>query len=186
MNTRDKILATAAFLFQKNGYHATGLNEIIKESGTPKGSLYYYFPNGKEELLAATIKLMGDKIQHQIEEELAKNNNPVEGIKEFILDLAREFDEKDQENCFSIGLLALETVRISEYLRKACTEVYDLWTDTYYQKLVSCGFSSEKAAELSLILQLMIEGAITISLIRNDSKMLVAAAEKIPILLQNE
>ena len=44
MNTREKILTTAAFLFQKNGYHATGLNEIIKESGTPKGSLYYYFP----------------------------------------------------------------------------------------------------------------------------------------------
>lgn len=186
MNTREKILTTAAFLFQKNGYHATGLNEIIKESATPKGSLYYYFPNGKEELLAATIKLMGDKIQHQIEEELAKNSDPVEAIKEFILDLARKLNEKDQENCFSISLLALETVRISESLRKACTEVYDLWTDTYYQKLVSSGFSSERSTELSSILQFMIEGAITISLIRNDTTMLVAAAKKIPILLKNE
>lgn len=186
MNTREKILATAAFLFQKNGYHATGLNEIIKESATPKGSLYYYFPDGKEELAAATIKLMGDKIQHHIKEELAKNSDPVKAIKEFILDIAREFNEKDQENCFSIGLLALETVSISESLRKTCIEVYDLWTDTYYQKLVSSGFSSEKAKELSLILQLMIEGAITISLIRNDDSMLVAAAEKIPVLLKNK
>jgi len=186
MNTREKILTTAAFLFQKNGYHATGLNEIIKESGTPKGSLYYHFPSGKEELVAATIKLMGDKIQHQIEEELAKNSDPVQAIKEFILDLARNFNEKDQKNCFSISLLALETVKISESLRKTCIEVYDLWTDTYYQKLVSSGFSSEKATELSLILQLMIEGAITISLIRNDTTMLVAAAEKIPILLNNK
>ena len=185
MNTREKILTTAAFLFQKNGYHATGLNEIIKESGTPKGSLYYYFPNGKEELVAATIKLMGEKIQHQIEEELAKNSDPVQAFKEFILDLARDFNEKDQENCFSISLLALETVSMSESLRKTCIEVYDLWTDIYYHKLVDSGFSSEKATELSSILQLMIEGAITISLIRNDTTMLVAAAEKIPILLDN-
>lgn len=174
-------------MFQKNGYHATGLNEIIKESATPKGSLYYYFPNGKEELAAATIKLMGDKIQHDIKEELAQNSDPVQAIKEFILDLAWKFNEKeDQENCFSIGLLALETVSISDSLRKACTEVYDMWTDTYYQKLVSSGLSSEKAKELSLILQLMIEGAITISLIRNDNTMLVATAEKIPVLLKDK
>jgi TetR/AcrR family transcriptional regulator, lmrAB and yxaGH operons repressor len=186
MNTREKILTTAAFLFQKNGYHATGLNEIIKESATPKGSLYYHFPNGKEELAAATIKLMGDTIKHHIEEELAKNNDPVQAIKEYILNLARKFNERDQENYFSISLLALETVTISESLRKTCIEVYDLWKDIYYQKLVSSGFSSEKATELSLILQLMIEGAITISLIRNDTTMLVAAAEKIPILLKNK
>lgn len=186
MSTREKILTTAAFLFQKNGYHATGLNEIIKESATPKGSLYYHFPNGKEELAAATIKLMGNTIQHHIEEELAKNSDPVRAFKEFILDLARKLNEKDQENCFSIGLLALETVTISEPLRKVCIEVYTLWTDTYYQKLVKSGFSSEKATELSLVLQLMIEGAITISLIRNDTTMMIAAAEKISILLNNK
>jgi TetR/AcrR family transcriptional regulator, lmrAB and yxaGH operons repressor len=145
------------------------LNEIIKESAAPKGSLYYYFPNGKEELLAATIKLMGETIQHQIEEELAKNSYPVLAFKEFILNLAMKFNEKDPENCFSISLLALETVTISEIVRKTCIEVYDLWKNTYYEKLVSSGFSSEKATELSSILQLMIEGAVAISLIRNDT-----------------
>jgi TetR/AcrR family transcriptional regulator, lmrAB and yxaGH operons repressor len=183
MNTREKILTTAAFLFQKNGYHATGLNEIIKESAAPKGSLYYYFPNGKEELLAATIKLMGNTIQHQIEEELAKKNDPILTITEFILDLARKFNETYQKNCFSISSLALETAKISESLRKTCIEVYDLWRGAYYRKLVSSGFSSEKATELSSILQLMIEGAVVISLIRNDTTMLVAVAEKIPLLL---
>lgn len=186
MNTREKILTTAAFLFQKNGYHATGLNEIVKESGTPKGSLYYYFPDGKEELAIATIKLMGDIVQHHIEEGLAKSGDPVQAVKGFILDIARNFNEKNQENCFSLSLLALEAVQIDESLRKACIEVYNLWTDTYYQKLVSSGFSSEKAKELSSILQLMIEGAITMSLIRNDTSMLVAVAEKIPLLLNNK
>jgi len=40
--TRAKILLTMARLIEKQGYHATGLNEIIKDSGAPKGSLYYF------------------------------------------------------------------------------------------------------------------------------------------------
>lgn len=56
-------------------------------------------------------------------------------------------------------------------------EGYLLWTDTYYRKLVDSKFSSEKVIEMSLILQLMIDDAITISLICNDTIMLVTAAE---------
>jgi TetR/AcrR family transcriptional regulator, lmrAB and yxaGH operons repressor len=48
--TRDQIIQTTCTLLESQGYHATGLNQILKESGAPKGSLYYYFPQGKEEL----------------------------------------------------------------------------------------------------------------------------------------
>ena len=40
-NAREQILQTTCVLLEKQGYHGTGLNEIIKESGSPKGSLYY-------------------------------------------------------------------------------------------------------------------------------------------------
>jgi hypothetical protein len=45
--TRDQIIQAACTLLEKQGYPATGLNEIVRESGAPKGSLYYYFPDGK-------------------------------------------------------------------------------------------------------------------------------------------
>ena len=53
--TRARILLTMARLIEKQGYHATGLNEIIRESGAPKGSVYYYFPGGKEQIGAEAI-----------------------------------------------------------------------------------------------------------------------------------
>lgn len=51
---RDRIVETAARLFESQGYAATGINQIIAESKTAKASFYDYFPSkellGKEYL----------------------------------------------------------------------------------------------------------------------------------------
>ena len=47
--TRQQIVEKTSALLERQGYHATGLNQIVAESETPRGSLYYYFPHGKEE-----------------------------------------------------------------------------------------------------------------------------------------
>ena len=47
-DTRARILRTAAELFQRQGYGATGLNQVLTASGAPKGSLYFHFPQGEE------------------------------------------------------------------------------------------------------------------------------------------
>ena len=52
---RDEIITTTCRLLELQGYRATGLNEIIRESGAPKGSLYHYFPEGKDELTVEAI-----------------------------------------------------------------------------------------------------------------------------------
>ena len=48
--TREQIIEKTCELIELQGFNATGVNQIIRESGTPKGSLYYHFPGGKEEL----------------------------------------------------------------------------------------------------------------------------------------
>ena len=50
---RQAIVDAAVALFRKQGYAATGLNEIVEASGAPKGSLYYYFPKGKASIAVA-------------------------------------------------------------------------------------------------------------------------------------
>lgn len=181
---REKILNAAIFLFQRQGYHATGLNEIIKKSGAPKGSLYYYFPIGKEELAAEAIKLIGKDSQRHIEATLAKYDDPVQAAQMHIRDVADFVFDKERENRFTVGLLALETSSMSELLRKANIQVFDLYADTLYRSLIRCGLKEKKARECSLIIQVMIEGAIILSLTRNDNSRLLMIAEQIPLLLK--
>lgn len=54
-DAREKAIKTAERLFCVQGYAATGLTQIIKESGSPKGSFYFHFPGGKRELAAEAI-----------------------------------------------------------------------------------------------------------------------------------
>ena len=63
LSSKNNIIATAARLFAKQGYHGTGLNQITQESGAPKGSLYYYFPKGKEELAIACVDLLRRRLK---------------------------------------------------------------------------------------------------------------------------
>ncbi|GAA3331467.1 hypothetical protein GCM10020331_088170 [Ectobacillus funiculus] len=62
----------AAF-FQLQGYHATGLNQILTESETPKGSLYYHFPNGKEQLAIEAVNNMKDFVQAKTEKNFQRD-----------------------------------------------------------------------------------------------------------------
>ena len=58
-STHDQIILVTCTLLEKQGYPATGLNEIVKESGAPKGSLYYYFPDGKEQIVSEAVLFAG-------------------------------------------------------------------------------------------------------------------------------
>jgi AcrR family transcriptional regulator len=52
---RQPIVNAAVTLFRRQGYSATGLNDIVDESGAPKGSLYHYFPAGKASIAVAAV-----------------------------------------------------------------------------------------------------------------------------------
>lgn len=53
--TRARLTEAAAALLRRQGYHATGLAEIVATAGAPRGSLYFHFPGGKEELVCAAL-----------------------------------------------------------------------------------------------------------------------------------
>ena len=67
VKSKDVLIETASRLFKVRGYCGVGLNDIIEESGIPKGSLYYYFPEGKEQLAIAAIENTKKLVMEDIE-----------------------------------------------------------------------------------------------------------------------
>ncbi|WP_042907161.1 TetR/AcrR family transcriptional regulator, partial [Mycobacterium avium] len=53
--TRERFLTAATGLFRRQGYSGTGLKQIVAESRAPLGSLYHFFPGGKQDLAVQAI-----------------------------------------------------------------------------------------------------------------------------------
>ena len=73
-DTRQRMLDTAADLFQSQGYHATGLTQLTTAGGAPKGSLYFHFPGGKEQLAAEAVQLSSERTGALLEGDPARRS----------------------------------------------------------------------------------------------------------------
>lgn len=184
VNTKEKFIETASRLFEVKGYNATGLNEILAESGAPKGSLYYHFPKGKEQLALEAINSAGRKIKSNLQKNLESIEDPVDAIVYNMEQLADVIDSEQKTRDMSISLLALETYLTSEVLRKACEEIFNSLENTYVEKLIKFGIEKSKAAELGGAIGAMTEGGITVALTKRSGNPLRLIAKQIPSLIK--
>jgi TetR/AcrR family transcriptional regulator, lmrAB and yxaGH operons repressor len=181
---RDQILETTCELLELQGYHATGLNQIIKESGSPKGSLYYYFPGGKDELTAEALKRVGRIVLERIQMSLAEIENPAEAIGGFLLKLAYFVPASGYRAGGPITTVALETAATNEMLSIVCREIYGAWQAAFAGKLVEGGFSPERARSLATLIISAIEGAIILSRTSRSPQPLEDCARELSVLIR--
>ncbi|MCU0509263.1 MAG: TetR/AcrR family transcriptional regulator [Anaerolineae bacterium] len=163
MSTREQIIETTSHLLEQQGYYATGLNQIVQESGAPKGSLYYYFPQGKEELTAEAIDRSAREFTRIIETELARYDDPAETIYQFMQGLAEHAQASDCRGGAPIATVALETAGHSERLTAACQAAYGRYQSAFAARFVASGFSEERAAQLATLIVAAIEGGMILS-----------------------
>lgn len=183
-DSRENILEAATRLFNLQGYHATGLNQILRESGAPKGSLYYHFPKGKEQLAIEAVQAMSHMIQRDTKERLAHYDEPVAAFQYMIKSIACFFDHVDELEGVPIGLLAAETSLKSEPLRKACQGAFEALENLYANKLIENGYEEQKAQEIGTLINSLIEGSITRCLTKKNGQPLFLVSEYIPYLLK--
>ena len=180
---KDVLIEVASRLFRLRGYYGVGLNDIIEESGIPKGSLYHYFPNGKEELAIEAINHSKQLVIDEIQEVFERIEDPVSAIQTHIYHLSKIFGDGSTLIGSPIGTIAGEKHSTSEPIRVACQLAFDDWQSIYIKKLVEAGYGKKRSEDLSFVLNAMIEGGILLSLTKKSGKPLQAIAEQIPLLL---
>ncbi|NDJ78927.1 MAG: TetR/AcrR family transcriptional regulator [Chloroflexi bacterium] len=180
---RDHIIETACELFELQGYNATGLNEIVRKSGSPKGSLYHYFPGGKDELTAEAITHTGEAIRRRIELSLSAVDAPADAVRQFIRDLSVHVEASGYRAGGPITTIALETAATNDVLREECAAVYGVWQAAFAQKLAAGGITPDRAARLATLIVAVLEGAILLSRTERSRQPLLDAAEELGVLI---
>lgn len=182
--SRDLLIETASKLFRIRGYYGVGLKDILNESGVPKGSLYHYFPNGKEQLAIEAINHTKTMVFQAIQASFEKFEDPTEAIQAHILQLAEIFSESNNLLGVPIGTIAAETYSTCEPIRLVCQSVFENWQSLFSKKLIESGYSEQQSKELSIVINALIEGGIIYSQTSNSGEPLRIIAKKIPLLLK--
>src|SRR3954468_18921679 len=124
--SRAALLDSAARLFRRQGYAATGVNQILDTAGVKAGSLYHHFPNGKQELAAAVVDTVGTGIERRLREFL-DSGSPVADIVDGWIDLMGAGLSSDQGDGCPIEPIATELVNASPQVREASARVFEGW-----------------------------------------------------------
>lgn len=183
--TRDDLVRATAKLLEAQGYHATGLAEILAESGAPRGSLYYHFPGGKEELAVEAVQRGAALIAERVARGLAAHDDPARSVGALVRAIAHYVETSGYRAGGPLTTVALETVTSSERLNLACRQAFANIEATFAHTLAAGGFSAARAERLATFITASIEGATLLSRIAHTGEPLRQVADALEELLSS-
>lgn len=176
---REALLAASVRLFRQKGYAATGLAEILSESGAPKGSLYHYFPGGKAEIGAEAVALAGKTVAHTLEDLAAETGGPGELMARYLDLLAGWMAASDFRDGCPITTTLLETVPEHEAIRQAGAAAFDAWARVLTESAVAAGIPLARAESLARFAISALEGALIQCRVTGDAAPLRLVADEL-------
>jgi TetR/AcrR family transcriptional repressor of lmrAB and yxaGH operons len=182
--TKTQIIETTSALLERQGYNATGLNQIVAESGAPKGSLYYYFPDGKEQIGAETLLWSGEEMSKRIRAGLALAESAADAVYLLALNIADVIESSDFQAGGPLTTVALETATSSERLNLACREAYSLMQSVFEEKMIEAGISNPHATDVAEFILATLEGSILLSRVQHSGEPLRKTAEHLKAYIQ--
>lgn len=181
--TRARILATATRLFRKQGYHATGLTQVLTEGKAPKGSLYFHFPGGKEQLGTEAVRDGAAELADVLGRLAGTAADPRAGLVAVTDALAKTLEESGFSDGCPITGIALDAAAESESIRTACAESYAGWTERIAAALAGWGVPAGSADPLATVVLSAIEGALVLARVRRSGAPLREVGEQLGALL---
>ena len=179
VDSRQRLLDTASRLFRVQGYHATGLNQIVDESQSPKGSLYHYFPDGKEQLASEALVNAGKSLRDKLSGLGALS--PSEAIDRLVEVSIGELEGSDYRDGCPIATVALETNSHSEAIRGVCDRIFGGALQILTQWLKTKGLEEERARVLALTVFSAYEGALILSKVQRSPQPLREVAAQLKV-----
>ena len=163
-DTRDIILDVTEKLIYKSGISATGMDLLVKTAGVSRKSIYRYFAN-KEELVVAALQRRDQRWMHWYRSEVDQAPTPAERLLNLFTVLKAWFACEGFRGCAFINTSG-ETGDPQDPVRLVAKD--------HKQKLLDyvCELCTEHGAGdpqmLAKQLLILIDGAITVALVMGD------------------
>jgi AcrR family transcriptional regulator len=173
---RTVIVTSTNELFRAQGYHGTSLSQISAASGATTGSIYHFFPGGKEELTVSVIENTAVAYRQLFEMITTGASDAVAAYTDFFAGAAAVLAESDYIDPCPIGTIAREVASTNEPLRRAAAAAFESWIRAATDHLVTAGAEEARAADLAVVFVATVEGGFVLSRTLRSQVPLLAAA----------
>ncbi|MEW2508090.1 TetR/AcrR family transcriptional regulator [Amycolatopsis sp. NPDC047767] len=162
-DTKQRMVGAARQLIREHGYHSMALSDVVERSASPRGSVYYHFPQGKVQMAAEAAEAH-TREQVDMINELAGEASSAEQLVRAYVDSAQEgmLTSGYGRGC-TIAPLVLEVGEDSEELGAASRRAFILMTETLALRLTVLGADAAAARELAHATVAGVEGAMVTS-----------------------
>ncbi len=180
---RQAIIDAAVDLFRRQGYSGTGLNDVVRASGAPKGSLYHYFPHGKASIAEAAVLEAGTRVADTVRELSGKAASTGDLVKSHAQLLAGWMTKSEWKDGSPVTTVILEMAPENDAVTEAGRQVFAAWRQVIQNHLVTDGFDDLRAERLAFLCTAVIEGALVQSRVEKSGQPLLTASEELAQLL---
>src|SRR2546430_900112 len=162
-DSRTRMVQAVFELFRKRAYPAAAFSDVVRESGAPRGSIYFHFPGGKQELAREAVALAGDEIEEMVEAAAGRADDPGSLVRALGEIVAKRLEDSGYASGCSIATMVLELAPQDEELSVEFDAVFARWRVALVAQFEAMGVAPERAAVFADLVMSAFEGALVLS-----------------------
>ena len=155
--TRDRLIVAAIALMRRSGLAGAGINEIVKESGAPKGSVYHYFPDGKQQIVQEALDAYRGDIVAFIDATLSRRRSPAQKVRTLFDAFAERVERGEFLHSCPAGTVCLDLDAEHDALRSVVATTLAAYVDVIATHFPALG--PARAQSFAGVIVTAIEGA---------------------------
>jgi TetR/AcrR family transcriptional repressor of lmrAB and yxaGH operons len=159
------------------------MNQIVAESGAPRGSIYFHFPGGKEQLAVEALRTAGETVALKIREALNAHRDVTRALRAYVESYAEEVRRSDFQRGCPVGNAAMDAAATTPAIREVCDEIFAGWTRLIAQRLERDAFRKKDAESVAEFILASIEGALILCRARRSTEPLERVAQRLGAVL---
>lgn len=180
--TRERLLDATVVLMRTKGAAASGTKEILERAHAPRGSFYFHFPEGKDQLVLEALRRAAAGTLAALAEALVDDDgNLADQITTVFDAITDELDAEDYGPGCAVGVTTLEAAATSTRYQQAVAAAFETWTSMLASRFTERGVDAQQADALADAVVAGLEGATMLARARRDTTPLRNTARMLAI-----
>lgn len=182
--TRERMIVSAALLIRERGARATSIDDVLRHSGAPRGSVYHHFPGGRDELVREATRYAGEVVGHRLA--AVRAGDPLAAFDAFLDGYRQALVTSGFRPGCPVLAVAIEAHEDDGGAQAEAGEVFRGWTAALADAFADGGIPADRAEQLAVLAIAAAEGAIALSRAQHDVAPLDRVRAELRALLERE